>query len=515
MDNSDSDPGNDYTVKFTSGIRDYLIVSLLVLLSSLGLYFVKDLIGYQVVSFGLLFLVSILAVFFGSGPILFAAASSATIWDYFFIPPQFNLHIEKPVDVLMLVMFFIIAIVNGILTSRIRSQEKKTRIREERTQALYYLTKELSSVSGISEVSRIASLCVKKYFNLDSAIVLKTNLNKLGRSPEEGNQIDLSGGDFAVADWVYKNSSPAGKFTESMPADHYTFYPLTGNSGNMGVIATDQHQIFTQGEKQFWETFVAQISGKYEREFLRNAAKDTYILTESEKLYKTLFNSISHELRIPVATILGASDTLISQDYPEATRQELYSEISIASVRLNRLIENLLNMSRLESGHIKPRFDWCDVNDLANKVAESLHHELRNYQLIIVIPAETPLVWIDFGLMEQVLHNLILNATQHTPAGTNIRLKISCDKEFLNILVMDRGPGFPPSELDFVFNKFYRGKSAKAGGTGLGLSIVKGFVTAHGGTIIAENRANGGARFILRIPVKTADINLNKKPEEQ
>lgn len=514
MDNTNSDTGNDYTVKFTSGIMDYLIVFLLVLLSSVCLYFVKDIIGYQVVSFGLLFLVSILAVFFGSGPILFAATSSAAIWDYFFIPPQFTLHIEKPVDLLMLIMFFIIAILNGILTSRVRSQEKKTRIKEERTQALYYLTKELSSVSGISEVSRIASGCVKKYFKLDSTIILKTNLNVLGRSPEEGNQFKLSGGDFEIADWVYKNSSPAGKFTEKMLAEHYTFYPLTGNSGNMGVIVTSRHQIFTRGEEQFWETFIAQISGKYEREFLRNATKETYILTESEKLYKTLFNSISHELRIPVATILGASDALISQDYPEITRQELYSEISIASVRLNRLIENLLNMSRLESGHIKPRYDWCDVNDLAYKVAESLQHELRNYQLIVEIPTEMPLVRIDFGLMEQVLYNLVLNATQHTPAGTNIRLKISCDKEFLNIQVMDRGPGFPPSELDFVFNKFYRGKSAKAGGTGLGLSIVKGFVTAHGGTIIAENRATGGARFNLCIPVETADLNLNKKSEE-
>ncbi|MEI7421053.1 MAG: ATP-binding protein [Prolixibacteraceae bacterium] len=501
----------NFVPSFTSTLKEYLSAFLLVLFTSVGLYLVKDYIGYQIVSFGLLFLVSILAIFLGSGPILLAAAASAVIWDYFFIPPQFNLHIEKPVDVLMLVMFFIIAIVNGILTSRVRRQEQKIRIREERTQALYQLTKELSSSTGIKEVSRIASKYVKKYFSLDSAIILKTRFNKIGFSPEEGNEIKLSENDFAVAEWVYKNSVPAGRFSETMSSEAYTFYPLAGNSGNMGVIAVALENVFTQGEEQFWEAFLSQISGKYEREFLRNAAKDTYVLAESEKLYKTLFNSISHELRIPVATILGASDTLISQDYPEATRQELYSEMSIAAVRLNRLIENLLNMSRIESGHIKPRFDWCDVNDLVNKVSESLQIELRNYQLITIIPAEMPLVWIDFGLMEQVLHNLILNATQHTPEGTNIRLKISCEGGYLNIMVMDRGPGFPASELEFVFNKFYRGKEAKAGGTGLGLSIVKGFVNAHDGTIIAENRANGGARFEIRIPVKTADIDLDKK----
>lgn len=496
---------------FTSSLKEYLIAFLLVLLASVVLYVVKDLIGYQIVSFGLLFLVSILAIFFGSGPILLAAASSAVIWDYFFIPPQFNLHIEKPVDVLMLVMFFIIAIVNGILTSRVRRQGQKIRIREQRTQALYLLTKELSIATGIKEVTGIASGYVKKYFNLDSVILLKTRKNKIENLPEEGNEIRLSDSDFAVAEWVYLNSVPAGRFTETRSSEVYTFYPLTGNSGNIGVIAVSLPKVFTQGEEQFWEALLSQISGKFEQEFLRKAAKDTYILAESEKLYKTLFNSISHELRIPVATILGASDTLISQDYPEATRQELYAEISIASVRLNRLIENLLNMSRIESGHIKPRFDWCDVNDLANKVAESLQNELKNYQLITQISADLPPVWIDFGLMEQVLHNLILNATQHTPEGTNIRLEISCESGFLIIMVMDRGPGFPANELEFVFNKFYRGKEAKAGGTGLGLSIVKGFVNAHGGTIIAENRANGGARFVIRIPVKPEDINQDIK----
>ena len=178
----------------------------------------------------------------------------------------------------------------------------------------------------------------------------------------------------------------------------------------MGVIVVELPRILTQGEEQFWEAFLSQISGKYEREFLRNAAKNSYILSESEKLYKTLFNSISHELRIPVATILGASDTLQSQDYPEETKQALYNEISIASIRLNRLIENLLNMSRLESGHITSRPDWCDVHDIVNNVTGSLQTELKPFKLSTVIHADLPLVKIDFGLIEQVLHNLILNS---------------------------------------------------------------------------------------------------------
>jgi len=499
-----------FVPSFTSNIREYLTVTLLVFITSLACYLAKDYIGYQIVSFGLLFLVSILAIFFGSGPIMLAAALSAMIWDYLFIPPQFTLHIDKPEDILMLIMFFFIALLNGILTSRVRRQEQKIRIREERTQALYQLTKELNTTSGMDEVSKIAINYVKKYFSLDSAIILKTELGKLDVILQQGATISLSENDFSIANWVFKNSVLAGKYTDTLPSGIFTFYPLVGNSGNMGVIAVELPRIFTQGEEQFWEAFLSQISGKYEREFLRNAAKNTYILSESEKLYKTLFNSISHELRIPVATILGASDTLQSQDYPEETKQALYNEISIASIRLNRLIENLLNMSRLESGHITSRPDWCDVHDIVNNVADSLQTELKPFKLSTVIHADLPLVKIDFGLIEQVLHNLIINSTQNALAGSIIRLKIFYDDNNLNIQVMDRGPGFMESELSFVFDKFYRGKNAKAGGTGLGLSIVKGFVTAMGGTISVQNRNNGGAIFSIKIPLGISDLNFKK-----
>ncbi len=502
-----------FSPSFTSNVREYLTVTFLVVMSSISCYFIKDFIGYQMVSFGLLFLVSILAIFFGPGPILLAAASSALIWDYFFIPPQFTLHIAKPEDLLMLIMFFLIALLNGVLTSRVRRQEKKIRIREERTQALYQLTKELNTAPRVHDVSLIAAKYINKYFGLDSAIILKTDFNQLDKKLQEGSGLKLTEKDLEVADWVFKNSVQAGKHTNTLPYGTYTFYPLSGDSGNMGVIAVEHQRIFTEGEEQFWEAFRAQISGKYEREFLRDATKNTYVLSESEKLYKTLFNSISHELRIPVATILGASDTLLSQNYPEETRQKLYKEISIASIRLNQLIENLLNMSRLESGHITPRPDWCDVNDLANKVTETLLPELKPFRLVTEIPADMPLVQIDFGLMEQVLHNLLLNATQNAPTGSNIGLKIFYGDGFLHIQVEDEGPGFPATELNHVFDKFYRGKEAKTGGTGLGLSIVKGFVVAHEGTIIADNRENGGAKFNISIPVHTADINENSKIE--
>ena len=496
---------------FTSNIRQYLLTVLLIFLSSTGFYLIKDIVGYQVISFGFLFLISILALFYGTGPILLAATLSALIWDYFFIPPQFTVHIEEPEDMLILIMFFFIALLNGILTSRVRGQEKKIRIREERTHALYQLARDLTTASGVDEVSKIAASYIQKYFKLDSAIILKNDLNQLESQVYQNAKIRLTENDTSVASWVFKHSTKAGKYTDTLPSGNYTFYPLTGNSGNMGIIAVEQANAFTQGEEQFWDAILSQISGKYEREFLRNAARQAYLLNESDKLYKTLFNSISHELRIPVATIMGASETLITQSYPEETRQVLYSEINIATVRLNRLIENLLNMSRLESGRISLRPDWCDIHDLANKVGETLERELKPFRFSIVIPAEMPLVLIDFGLMEQVLNNLVINATQNAPLGSTIRIKFFYDNGFLTIQVMDRGKGFPDSEFGSVFNKFYRGKDAKAGGTGLGLSIVKGFVEAHSGTVNAANRQNGGAIFTIKIPVKVSEIDDSEK----
>jgi two-component system sensor histidine kinase KdpD len=499
---------------FTSNLRQYFIISGLVLLSSAACYLLKAFIGYQVISFVLLFLVSIFSLFYGTGPILLAATLSALLWDYLFIPPQFTLHVEKPEDMLMLVMFFIIALLNGILTSRVRRQEMRIRVREERTDALYQLTKELAVDSNFEEVTKTALKYIQKHFNLECAILLKDELDSLDETVSHETKIKLNGTDMAIALWVHKHAAMAGKFTDTLPSSEYTFYPLKGNIDNMGVIAVEHHDIFTQGEQQFWDALISQISNKYEREFLRNASRKTYMISESEKLYKTLFNSISHELRIPVATVMGASDTLLSQSYPEETKVKLYTEINQASIRLNRLIENLLNMSRLETGRISVHLDWCDVNDLANNVTETLQQELKPFEMEVVIPEDMPMVKIDFGLIEQSIHNLILNATQNVPIGTTIRLKFFYDNKTLFIQVMDRGKGFTKQELLSLFNKFYRGHDAIAGGTGLGLSIVKGFVEAHKGFVTAENRQNGGAVFTIKIPVEVIS-NLEDKQQDK
>jgi two-component system sensor histidine kinase KdpD len=494
---------------FTSGFSQYVFSTLFTILTALIFYPLKEYVGYQIVAFALLFTVSILALFIGIGPVLLSAALSALIWDFFFIPPPFTLHIGRLEDVLMLMMYFIIALIGGVMTSRIRRQEKLTRERELRTNALYQLTKELSVTSGIDEVIRVSVMSVKKYFGFDCSIILQGGKNILEKILKPENSLTIADQDFSIAEWSFQHSREAGRFTDTLPSSGFTFYPLTGNKLHLGVVVTKLLRPVSGDEEAFWDTFRTQISNALEREFLNEIAREASILDESDKLYKSLFNTISHELRIPVATIMGASDTLLSGEFGQDTRIHLYNEINSASERLNRLIDNLLNMSRLESGRISLKLDWNDVHDLANKVVEVLKKDLGSFNLEVSIPEDMPLVKIDIGLMEHVLHNLLLNAVQYSKPGTTIRIKMYYDHQNFILQVMDRGTGFPPDEIQNVFNKFYRLKGSITGGTGLGLSIVKGFVQAHNGTVIIENRKNGGAKITVSIPTETPELDKN------
>ncbi len=469
--------------------------------------------NYHVVSFILLFVVSILATFMSVGPVLLASTLSAIFWNFFFIPPHYTFHIEKTEDILIFGLFFIIALVNGVLTTRVRRQEKLVRDREQRTNALFLLTKELSKASGIDEVLKVAIREINNHFQVDPFFILQDGENVLKNSGRLQKEKTLSPSEYHIAEWVFKNSQKAGAYTSNSMGISYTIYPLPGTRISPGVVAVKQDQELTGDQKSYWDTFLVQISNALEREFLGEMAQRVRFLDESDRLYKTLFNSISHELRIPVATIMGASDTMLNTTNSDSMQSALVNEIFTASLRLNRLIENLLNISRIESGHISARLDWYDVNDLVNKVADDLKDELKPFTLNVNVPEEMPLVKIDFGLMEQVLYNLLINSTQYAPPASEIILSVGYTDGNMVIEVSDRGPGFPESELKNVFRKFFRIDEHKAGGLGLGLSIAKGFVEAHRGVISIENLENGGARFAIKIPTEMADIKNLKEAD--
>ncbi|HBL77238.1 MAG: hypothetical protein A2W90_15525 [Bacteroidetes bacterium GWF2_42_66] len=499
---------------FNSRINHYVLSFAIVGVTTLICTPLSNTESYHVVSFILLFVVSILATFMGIGPVFMVSTLSALVWNFFFIPPHYTFHIDKAEDILMFGMFFIVALVNGVLTTKVRKQEKLAREREERTNALFQLTRDLSKASGIDEVLATAIREIDHHFSVSSLFILQDGNNILHFSGRLQKEKKLTPEEHEVAEWVFKNSRTAGSLTDTFPSVEYTFYPLPGNRLTPGVLAVKSEKLFSGSQKTFWDTFVAQISNALEREFLGELAQKARFLDESDRLYKTLFNSISHELRIPVATIMGASDTLLNSPHPGNIQFALSNEIFTASLRLNRLIENLLNMSRLESGHISVRLDWYDINDLVNKVAEDLKDEMKPYSLEINIPENMPLVKIDFGLMEQVLYNLLFNASQYAPAASSIKLNVGHKNRELVIRITDRGPGFPGEALKDVFKKFFRVDGSKTGGLGLGLSIVKGFVEAHKGSITVCNRKNGGAKFTIRIPSENPDIrNLQLENE--
>lgn len=351
-----------YTI---SKARQYVFSIAAVLMVSAVCYVLSAFLGYKLVALILLLAVSVIAMFFSIFPVLTAACLSALTWDYFFIPPRFTLLISNAEDALMFAMYFIIAIINIMLTFKSRQWEKLARQEEEKSRTL--------------------------------------------------------------------------------------------------------------------------------------------------KLYNTLLNSLSHELRTPIAAIIGATDNLKSEEsrlLPE-DRKELLKEISLASLKLNRHVENLLNMSRLESGVVKPVKDWCDVNELLYNVRNELAENASRHTLEVKVQENIQLCLIDSGLISQAVYNLAYNALSYTPAGSVIKLLASHQQSILKLVVKDNGRGFPKEEKEKVFERFYRLPSEHTGGLGLGLSIVKGFIEAQGGTICLEEAEGGGAKFIITIPAEFSALNYN------
>lgn len=314
----------------------------------------------------LLVTVSILAMFLDIVPVLIAALLSALIWDFFFIPPRFTLTVGTPEDQLLLLMYFIVAMINAVLTNKIRRMEKEVKAKEEKERSV--------------------------------------------------------------------------------------------------------------------------------------------------KFYNTLFSSLSHEMRTPITTIIGCIDNLQANSprLSEKNKADLLSEMSVASMRLNQQVENLLNMSRLEAGVLRIKKDWCDINDLVHKTIQRLESNLKKYKVAVEISENLPLFKLDFGLMEQVVYNLIINVTQHTPENTLITIQAACIQNRLVMTIADNGFGFPEKEIDKVFDKFYRMKGSTPGGTGLGLSIVKGFVEAHNGTVKLENLPVRGSKFTIEILTEKSSVNRIK-----
>ena len=457
-------------------------------------------------STALVFLLTIvvLALFVERGPTLFAAALSAVLWDYFFLAPVNTLRITHFEDVMLFTMYFVVALVLGHLTTRIRAQQEADRRREELATALYLLTRDLNEPLNLAQMVERAVRHMEAAFKARVAILLPGVGNTL--TAHGAGSFLVSQQDEAVPRWVLEHREPAGKFTGNSPAAEAIYIPLISGAAPVGVLGLKLAQTLplTVHQQNLLDAMSQQIALALEKLRLSELAEHARLLAESERLSKTLLDSMSHEIRTPIAAIQGAMGNLKDENLSGFQRTML-DEIQEATERLNRLVGNVLEASRLESGAVKPRWNECDVADLINVAVSETAKQLNRHTVTIELPPKLPVIRMDFVLMEQVLVNLLSNAAAYTPPGTTVTVGARLDAGMLLLTVADRGPGIPVESRTRIFDKFYRAPNAPTGGTGLGLSLVRGFVEAQGGRVQADNRPGGGAIFTISFPVgKTA-----------
>jgi two-component system sensor histidine kinase KdpD len=459
--------------------------------------------GY--LSVGLLYLLAVivLSLRVGRGPVFVAGIACALAWDFLFIPPLFRLVIWKLEDRLMFGTFFAVALISGHLTARIRAQERNERMREDRATALYHLTQAISSARTLDDAVFAALRQADSYFGAKTALLLDDG-NGSDLMPHFAGSYTVSEKERGVADWAWRNRKKAGRFTDTLPFSEGFHVPLLLDDNAVGVLILRMppDAVLTLSQRDLAESFATQLAQLVEREQLRAVGEREKLLAESDKLHRALLDGVSHELKTPLAVLSAAVENLATSD--ESTRASLADEIRTATRRLNRLVNNLLDQTRLESGALRPRLDWCDGHDLVNAAVEGVSDSLNGHPFETDIPKDLPLFRADAALMEQVIANLLLNSALHTAPDTPIFLAAGVDnaKSRIFFTVADRGPGLPAAMRERLFQKFQRGDAAKAGGLGLGLSIIRGFVAAQGGDVVAGENPGGGAVLTVYLPYK-------------
>lgn len=480
--------------------------------------FIQPLIGYRAVGFLFLLAVLIVGLFGSVGAVVFSALLSAVAWNFFFIPPILTFAISAPDDIILCFSFFVVALITGFLTQRIRFHERLIREREERTNFLYEILQDIANSQEKSEFLEKVTRRVGLFLKADCGVVLKSEEGDLVFDDVKAYAISLSEKDRAVALWAFQNGKLAGWSTETLSQSKALYIPLKGQGETVGLFIFQPHKKIRKVDLEqglLLSSVTRQLGISIERHFLSKRLIAAQRLQDSEKLHQTLLNSISHEMRTPLTAILGTASALeeraLAQN-PEAV-MEVGRDLQEAGNRLNRVIENLLDMSRLNSGVLSLHLEWHDLNDLVGVVAQKNAKILSKHILKIHGLEEISLVKMDFRLMEHALSNLLLNATLYTPAGSTIQIVLRKESEKMILRIEDDGPGIPEDAKLKVFDKFYRLPGSPPGGTGLGLSIVKSIIELHGGKIFLEEIKPHGACFRIELSIKDRpELPTEEKP---
>jgi two-component system sensor histidine kinase KdpD len=450
-------------------------------------------------------------------PALFAAFLSVASFDFFFVPPYYTFAVSDIRYLVTFAVMLLVSIVISRLTLRVRRQADAARMRERRTAGLYNLSRELVRERGADRLSEIAMKHIGEMFDCTVAVLI---------ADERGRLASAGGGPFAfapdqqevsVAQWVYEHRQPAGFGTDTLPGAKALYLPLVASAGAigvMGILPKTAEAGFEPEQFHYLEAFVNQTAIAIERSFLGEAAQRALLKAETESLRNTLLSSISHDLRTPLSAITGAATTLLQEDVmiDQVSRLDLLQTIQEEAERLNRIIRNVLDMTRLESGAITVNKEWQSLEEIIGVVLNRLGDRLKDHPVTVKLPGNFPLIPFDGLLIEQVLMNLFDNAIKYTPKGTPLELSASESFYIVTVELADRGPGIPAGEEERIFEKFVRGRGT-TGGVGLGLAICRTIITAHGGRIWAENREGGGAVF--RFTLSSAGIPPLPRREEE
>lgn len=487
-------------------IRQYFQVSLFLSVLILFNLFLHKYISYLSIGFVFLTAVSIISCFFQRGAVIFFATTSAVAWNYLFLKPHFTFMIEKLEDLLMFCMYFLTALIIGNLTTRLRKKEFFLRTRERILEELYRMSKILNVSNDIGEIIDNSITFLHEAFHLEFSFYLKNESNELEDKPCAGSDFCINERERKLASWSCANVKSAGRDTSySQDSDLY-YIPMKVRAQVIGVcIIRDSASVHvTLDNKNLLFTMILQIASAIERYELNKNRQKIEIAEESEKMHQILLNTVSHELRTPITTITNAGNGLL--DDMLITNNEFRSifvnDIIESSDRLNRIVDNLLGSIKIESGHIAPNLEWHDMSDIVNVVTRKLSKRIHDHVFVYSVKPFVKMVRIDFGLMEQLLTNLLYNSLLYTPTGSTIELEIAQDNENTVLSLRDNGPGIEERERDLIFQKFYRSRKNKKGGLGLGLSICKEIAEIHKGRIELQKEYTNGAHFVVTLPLE-------------
>ena len=491
----------------TSPLRNYLLSALVVALASViaALIFRRTELADVVMVY--LLGILIVATRFGRGPSLLASLLSVAALDFLFVPPYLTFVVTDFRHVGTFAVMLLVGVVIGNLTERVRAQARLARGREQRTHALYRLGQELARSAGSAALVASAIQNMATQFQ-SHAVVLQPDEQGRLQAPVHPLAFPLNEQEMGVAQWVFEHAEPAGLGTPTLPGARATYLPLKGVAGTigvMGVLPDGAPRWVEPDQRQLLEAFANQTALALERTQLAEQSARDRRRADEERLRNALLSSVSHDLRTPLGVITGAVSTALeTPDLPEPARRELLQSAQEEAQRLHRLVSNLLDITRLESGALDLHTEWTPMEEVVGAALNrrELGGEARRVR--VSLPEDLPLVAMDGVLMEQLLLNLLDNALKYSPPGSPVDIKAWAAGKSLTLSISDQGPGITPGEEERIFEKLARGQAtASRPGAGLGLAICKGIATAHGGRIQAVNHPQGGAQFLVTLPLGT------------